>query len=215
MDHNYNNKHKTLNTHYTGSPRRNHQQDSKNKQSYTTIGTTDIDTPPDTTTQETIKANTAQIHTQIVANYMQTIPHNKVLNRIPPEISNTEQALPHYTRRLLAQLPTNKSPILHEYLHKITPKTHPTPNCPLCNSQPPDTQHIFGCPWLPTDLGPEVLWNDPGGAAGLLACWSDHLGWGQERDEGGPCRSPLESTTTTTTTCLASPDPKEPGLLRQ
>ena len=62
--------------------------------------TTDIDTPSDTTTQETIKANTAQIHTQIVANYMQTIPHNKVLNRTPPEISNTEQALPHYTRRL-------------------------------------------------------------------------------------------------------------------
>ena len=57
--------------------------------------TTDIDTPPDTTTQETIKANTAQIHTQIIANYIQTIPHNKILNRTPPEISNTEQALPH------------------------------------------------------------------------------------------------------------------------
>ena len=76
--------------------------------------TTDIDTPPEATTQETIKANTAQIHTQIVTNYMQTIPHNKVLNRTPPEISNTEEALPHYTRRLLAQLRTNKSPILHE-----------------------------------------------------------------------------------------------------
>ena len=74
--------------------------------------TTDIDTPPDTTTRETIKANTAHIHTQIVANYMQTIHHNKVLNGTPPEISNTEQALPHYTRRLLAQLRTNKSPIL-------------------------------------------------------------------------------------------------------
>ena len=67
---------------------------------------------------------------------MQTIPHNKVLlNRTPPEISNTEQALPHYTWRLLAQLRTNKSPILHEYLHKITPETHPTPNCPLCHTQ--------------------------------------------------------------------------------
>ena len=31
--------------------------------------TTNIDTQPDTTMQETIKANTAQIHTQIVANY--------------------------------------------------------------------------------------------------------------------------------------------------
>ena len=53
--------------------------------------TTDIDTPPDTTTRETIKANTAQIHTQIVANCMQTIPHNNILNRTPPEISNTNR----------------------------------------------------------------------------------------------------------------------------
>ena len=126
---------------------------------------------------------------------MQTIPHNKVLNRTPPEISNTEQALPHYTRRLLPQLRTvtictNKSPILHEYLHKITPETHPTPNCPLCSSQPHDTLHIFGCPRLPTDLGPEALWNDPG-PAGLLARWSDRLGWGLERGwGGGACRSP-------------------------
>ena len=52
--------------------------------------TTDVNTPPVTTTQETIKANTTQIHTQIVANYMQTIPDNKVLNRTPPELSNTE-----------------------------------------------------------------------------------------------------------------------------
>ena len=63
--------------------------------------TTNIDTPPDTTAQET----------QIVTNYTQTIiiPHNKIINRTPPEISNTEQALPHYTRRLQAQLRTNKS----------------------------------------------------------------------------------------------------------
>ena len=46
--------------------------------------TINIDTPPGTTTQETIKPNTAQIHTQIVTNYMQTIPCNKLLNRTPP-----------------------------------------------------------------------------------------------------------------------------------
>ena len=40
--------------------------------------TTNIDTPPGTTTQETIRTNTAQIHTQIVTNHMQTIPHNKI-----------------------------------------------------------------------------------------------------------------------------------------
>ena len=125
--------------------------------------TTNIDTPPFTTTQETIRANTAQI----VSNHMQVIPHNKILNRTPPEISKKEQALPHYTRRLLAQLRTNKSPILHEYLHKITPETHTTPNCPLCHSQTHDTKHLFDCPMLPTDLGPEAPWDDPGGDGGV------------------------------------------------
>ena len=75
------------------------------------------------------------MHRQIFTNHTQTIPHNKILNITPPEISKTEQALPHYTRRLLAQLITNKSPILHEYLHKITPETHTTQNCPPCHTQ--------------------------------------------------------------------------------
>ena len=121
------------------------------------------------TTQKNIKTNTAQIHTQIVTNHMQTIPHNKTLNRgyrAPPEISETKQALPHCTRRLLVQLLTNKSPILHSYLHKITPETHPTPNCPQCHSQPHETRHIFGCPRLLTDLGPEALWDNPRGRQG-------------------------------------------------
>ena len=127
--------------------------------------TTDIDTPPDTTTQETIKANTAQIHTQIVANYMQTIPHNKVLNRTPPEISNTEQTnYQSYTNTY------TKSPQKHTQ-HQIVP--YATHNH--------TTDNIFGCPRLTTDLGPEALWSDPGGAAGLLARWSDQLGWGLER----------------------------------
>ena len=100
---------------------------------------------------------------------MQAIPHNKILNRTLSEISKTEQALPHYTRRLLAQLRTNKSPILHEYLHKITPETHPTPNCLLCHTQTYDTKHLFNWPRLPTDLGPEALWGGGGcGSAGPL-----------------------------------------------
>ena len=129
--------------------------------------TTNKDTPPDTTTQEIIRANTAKIHTQIVSNHMQAISHNKILNTTAPEISKTEQALPHYTRRLLSQLCTKKSPILHEYLHKITTEKHPTPNCPLCHAQPHNTKHLFNCPRLPTDLGPEGG-GGCGGAAGRL-----------------------------------------------
>ena len=157
--------------------------------------TTNIDTPRDTTTQETIKTNSAQIYTQIVTNHMQTIPHNKILNRTPPEISIAEQALPHYTRRLLAQLRTNKSPIVHEYLHKITPETHPTPNCPLCHSQPHDTRHIFGCrrTWAPRRNG-TILGG--GGAASPLVV-SAGVGPGAGMRGEGPCRFPLGSTATT------------------
>ena len=57
----------------------------------------------------------------------------KILNRTPPEISKIEQALPHYTIRLLAQLRTNESPILHAYLHKITHNTE-LPPMPLSNT---------------------------------------------------------------------------------
>ena len=83
------------------------------------------------------------------------------------------------------------SPILHEYLHKITSETHPTPNCPLCNAQPHDTQHIFGCP--------EALWSDPGGRGGAAGPLVGSAGVGPGtgmRGGGGACRSPSGSTTT-------------------
>ena len=113
-----------------------------------------LDTTPGTTKQETIKTNIAQIHTEIFTSYIQTIPHNKVLNSTLPEISTTEQALPHYTRRLLQQLRTNKSPILQAYQLKIAPGTHTTSNCPLCHLHSHDTPHIVGCARLLADLGP-------------------------------------------------------------
>ena len=97
---------------------------------------------------------------------MQAIPHNKILNTTAPKISKTEQALPHYAKRLLAQLRTNKSPILHEYLHKITPETRPTPNCPLCHTQPHNT---YSTSQGSTDLGPKALWDNPGGGGGGAA----------------------------------------------
>ena len=142
--------------------------------------TINIDTPPrSTTTQETIRANTAQIHTQIVSNHTQGIPHNKILNTTAPEISKTEQALPHYTKRLLAQLRTNKSPILHEYLHKITPETHPTPNCPLCHTQ---HQTLIQLPKVADRPGPRgAVGRSWGGSGAAGRAGSDQLGWGLER----------------------------------
>ena len=54
-----------------------------------------------------------------------------------------------------------------------------------------DTNHLFNCPRLPTDLGPEALWDDPGGAAGLLGgVWSgDSGGKGHYRSSPGSTKA--------------------------
>src|SRR6476661_6730543 len=50
-------------------------------------------------------------------------------------INKNKQSLLRKTRRTLAQLRTNKSPFLKSYLHKIDPQNHPSPLCPICNTQ--------------------------------------------------------------------------------
>ena len=139
--------------------------------------TTNLDTPPDNTTHTTIKQNMKTIHTQLVHDYTQSL-HNKILNTKPPPINPAEQSLPHNIRRIMAQLRTNKSPVLESYLHKITPDTHPSPTCSLCKQNTHDTTHLFNCPNLSTNLSPGDLWTDPVEVAGLLADWSDQAGWG-------------------------------------
>ena len=55
-----------------------------------------------------------------------------------PKISPSELSLPRETRRTLAQLRTNKSPILI-YLHQVDETHHPSPLCPLCKTHPQTT----------------------------------------------------------------------------
>ena len=43
--------------------------------------------------------------------------------------------LPHLICHTLAQLRTNKSPLLKSYLHKVDAKSHPSTLCRLCNTQ--------------------------------------------------------------------------------
>ena len=50
-----------------------------------------------------------------------------------------------FTDRTLAQLRTNKSPILISYLHKVDETHHPSPLCPLCKTHPHTTDHLFNC----------------------------------------------------------------------
>ena len=60
-----------------------------------------------------------------------------------------------------------------EYLNKISPDTHPTPTCPLCHAHTHNTNHLFTWQHIHTTLNPISLWEDPVGAADLLARWSE------------------------------------------
>ena len=105
--------------------------------------TTNIDTHPDTVTQQQISVNSTQIHTSIVQSHLMQRNHNKLIHQHAPKISPSELSLPRETRRTLAQLRTNKSPILISYLHKVDETHHPSPLCPLCKTHPHTTDHLF------------------------------------------------------------------------
>ena len=101
------------------------------------------------------------IHTSIVSRQLATRGNNKILRTPPPHNSSSEERLPRLTRRTLAQLRPNKSPLLKSYLRKVDAKTHPSPLCPLCNIHTHDTHHLFNCTHIRTTLSPLDLWTDP------------------------------------------------------
>ena len=114
-------------------------------------------------------------HTKIVHDYISST-HNKILSKQPPPIHESETTLDHHTRRTLAQLRSNKSPFILSYHNKISPSSHPSPSCPLCQTHVHDTPHLFTCPKISTTLGPESLWTDPTRAAELLDHWTVLMG---------------------------------------
>ena len=134
-----------------------------------------IETDPSTVDHDDIKTNLKTIHTTIVSDHLRDRPVNKILNRQAPDIDKDEETLPRQTRRRLAQLRTNKSPLLRQYLNKIDSRTYPTDEWPLCGVSPHDTPHLFDCTELPTDLTTEDLWTNPRGVADLLAAWEEKL----------------------------------------
>ena len=134
------------------------------------------DLAPENASHAAIKENMKSIHSHHVSVNVNNQPINKVLNHPAPPIHKSEEDLDHGTRRTLAQLRTNKSPLLLSYLHKIAPETYPSPNCPLCDRGIHDTVHLFQCSVIPTDLAPEDLWKDPPGAGRLVAEWRGALG---------------------------------------
>ena len=100
---------------------------------------------------------------------------NKVLQDQTPSVSPAELLLSRETRRTLAQLRTNKSPLLVSYLFSIGDPRHPSPLCPLCLMHDHTSSHLFECKSLPTSLSSLDLWTNPDKVEPFLATWGERL----------------------------------------
>ena len=114
------------------------------------------------------------LHTEIVKNHIENRPINPLIQMQSPEIHKTEMLLPRGTRRTLAQMRAHKCPLLQAYLHDIGGGEDP--GCPMCGHERHDTQHLFECPQMPTELTPIHLWRSPAEVADLLERWKTALG---------------------------------------
>ena len=83
------------------------------------------------------------IQTYIVSRHLATRDTNKILRISPLHISSSEEILPPFTRRSLAQPRTNKSPFLKSYLHNVDAKSHPLSLCLFCNTYIHSTHHLY------------------------------------------------------------------------
>ena len=114
-------------------------------------------------------------YSHIVSNHLSQRPPNKVLQDQTPSVSPAELLLSRETRRTLAQLRTNKSPLLVSYLFSIGDPRHPSPLCPLCLMHDHTSSHLFECKSLPTSLSSLDLWTNPDKVEPFLATWGERL----------------------------------------
>ena len=119
------------------------------------------------------KRNKKTLHTTIVQEHLRTIPIHPLINICPPEVSGTERQLPRATRRTLAQLRAQKSPLLQAW--KFSIGAAEDPSCPLCGLGEHNTAHLFSCTRVQTDLTPIDLWRRPCQVSELLQVWQTEL----------------------------------------
>lgn len=122
--------------------------------------------------EDTIKKNLETIHTTTINTYLTSRAPNNIINQLPPDVNKAELSRPI---RTLVQLRTNKFPFLVEYKHKIEPQVTPSPLCTLCRTNVHNTQHLFNCPKISTQLDTKDLWENQIEAAALLAKWAPKL----------------------------------------
>ena len=137
--------------------------------------TVNINMKSDLICEDLIQSNLKLIHSHIVSNHLSQRPPNKVLQDQTPSVSPAELLLSRETRRTLAQLRTNKSPLLVSYLFSIGDPRHPSPPCPLCLMHDHTSSHLFECKSLPTSISSLDLWTNPDKVEPFLATWGERL----------------------------------------
>ena len=137
--------------------------------------TVNINMKSDLICEDLIQSNLKLIHSHIVSNHLSQRPPNKVLQDQTPSVSPAELLLSRETRSTLAQLRTNKSPLLVSYLFSIGNPRHPSPLFPLCLMQDHTSSHLFECKSLPTSLSSLDLWTNPDKVEPFLATWGERL----------------------------------------
>ena len=100
---------------------------------------------------------------------------NTICFTCSPPPPPAELLLSRETRRTLAQLRTNKSPLLVSYLFSIGDRRHPLQLCPLCLMHDHTSSHLFECKSLPTSLSSLDLWTNPDKVEPFLATWAERL----------------------------------------
>ena len=160
--------------------------------------TVNINMKSDLICEDLIQSNLKLIHSRIVSNHLSQRP-NKVLQDQTPSVSPAELLLSRETRRTLAQLRTNKSPLLVSYLFSIGDPRHPSPLCPLCLMHDHTSSHLFECKSLPTSLSSLDLWTNPDKVEPFLATWGRDC-WLPHDSGAGLCWQHVGGVGSTTTT---------------
>ena len=177
IHHNSDKKANIQHIHFTNSQFSQRMKDIKNKQSLTTTTITQSTLTQNLTSsaKTSSKSNLKLIHSHIVSNHLSQRPPNKVLQDQTPSVSPAELLLSRETRHTLAQLRTNKSPLLVSYLYSIGDPRHPSPLCPLCLMHDHTSSHLFECKSLPTSISSLDLWTNPDKVEPFLATWGEIL----------------------------------------
>ena len=121
-----------------------------------------------------MQKNLKHIHTSITFQYFSSRKYSKVTNTIPHDIHSSEQSLPPHMHTKLAQLRTNKAPLLCSYLHKINSNVY-TPQCLLCLKHAHNTNYLFNCNLIPMQHHTSSLWTNPHKAAEHIQEWQSRL----------------------------------------